>query len=117
MTDELNYWNPFEGGATIGTLGSESGVIIEDDECAAAARITLERSGDTAPFAITCGLYGWFFHTRFFSAEDEARREYQEMKIELGRMANLYSEPLMSDEEINRILMAEVSRFIGRFPT
>jgi hypothetical protein len=116
MTDELNHWSPYEGGATVGKPASESGIILEDDECAE-ARITLERGATIAPFAITCGLYGWFFHTRFFSTEDEARSEYKEMKIELGRMANLYSEPLASDEQINNILMAAASRFIDRFPT
>lgn len=53
-------WEPFEQGTTIGTTGSEEGEIIRDEEWKGAARITIERGGEIAPFAITCGMYdGW----------------------------------------------------------
>jgi len=45
----------FEDGATLGQKGSESGVILRDEEHPQEARITLERDTRTAPFAITCG--------------------------------------------------------------
>jgi len=60
-----NSWHQFEDGATLGQKGSESGVILRDEEHPQEARITLERDTRTAPFAITCGIYGCMLHTRF----------------------------------------------------
>ena len=117
MTGQSNHWSPFQGGETIGERGSENGVVLEDEEYAAGARITLEGNSDIAPFAITCGVYGLFFHTRFSSSEDEARSELAEMKVELGRMVDLSSESSTNDEQSNSILMAEAARFVDRFPT
>ena len=64
-------WYPFDGGSTVGTIGTESGRILCDEEHAAGARITLEQGGNT-PFGITCGIYGCFVHTAFASTETEA---------------------------------------------
>jgi hypothetical protein len=117
MTGQSNHWGPFEGGETIGKRGSENGVILEDEEYAAGARISLEGGADIAPFAITCGCYGLFFHTRFFSSEEKARREFAEMKVALGRIVDLSSETATSDEQTSSILMAAAGRFVDRFPT
>jgi hypothetical protein len=115
MTDQSHHWILYEGGKTIGQHGSESGVILEDEEYRSGARITLECDTLIAPFAITCGCYGLFFHTRFFSMKDEARGEFEEMKVELGRMVDLSCDPATS-EQINSILMGTASRFVDRFP-
>lgn len=77
-------WYPFENGATLGQKGSEEGIIFRDEEHPLEARITLERDARTAPFAITCGIYGCMMHTRFFSLENEATSQYDEMKIALA---------------------------------
>lgn len=78
-------WNPFDSGQTLGTIGSENGIIICDEEHSAGARITLERGG-YAPFAITCGIYGAMMHTAFASSEAEARTKYDQMKRRLGEL-------------------------------
>src|SRR5262249_53589230 len=65
-------WGPFDGGATVGQRGSEDGAIVRDDEHDLGARITLERGCAHCPVAVTCGIYGWFFHTRFLGSEAEA---------------------------------------------
>jgi hypothetical protein len=79
-------WYPFANGATIGTSGSESGRILIDEEHPAGARITLEQGGPTAPFAITCGIYGGFLHTAFAGTESEATAKYHAMKARLGEL-------------------------------
>jgi hypothetical protein len=76
-------WEPFEAGGTIGQEGSENGTIIRDEKHLWGARITLERSTPTAPFAITCGVYRWMVHTRFFSTEAEAGSQFDAMKAAL----------------------------------
>jgi hypothetical protein len=80
----MAVWYPFENGATLGQKGSEEGIILRDEEHPQKARITLERETRTAPFAITCGIYGCMMHTRFFSLESEATSQYDDMKIALA---------------------------------
>jgi hypothetical protein len=79
-------WHQFDNGATLGQKGSESGVILRDEEHPQEARITLERDTRTAPFAITCGIYGCMLHTRFFSLESEACSQYDLMKDALSAL-------------------------------
>ena len=109
-------WQPFDGGRTIGTPGSEAGVILRDDEHVDGARITLERDGAT-PFAITCGIYGWMMHTRFFGKEADARQAYDEMKQaldEIIRAMPLDSEP---DRDARmKAIMRQIGEFAARFP-
>src|SRR5215813_9807995 len=82
-------WQRYESGATVGSRGSERGVIVLDEEHPADARITLERNGETAPFAITCGLGGWFVHTVFFSTEREAEKAFESMRADLDAIIQL----------------------------
>jgi hypothetical protein len=66
-------WYPAEEGRTLGTQGSEQGIILQDEEYAHETRITLEQC-HYPPFAITCGIYGWMVHTTFASSKDEAMK-------------------------------------------
>lgn len=49
-------WIPFDRGNSIGTIGSEDGKILKDEENSFGARITLEGKGLIAPFSITVGI-------------------------------------------------------------
>jgi hypothetical protein len=90
MTD--SSWYPFDNGATLSQKGSEEGVIMRDEEHPSEARITLERDARTAPFAITCGIYGCMMHTRFFALESEATAQYDAMKAALSALLRTESE-------------------------
>lgn len=110
-------WQPFDNGVTIGQPGSESGTIVRDEELAESARLTLERNASAAPFAITCGVYGWFFHTRFLADQSEAEREYAAMKIGLNRIVDgLVPDDLDEDAARDRT-MTQIRDFVERFPT
>ncbi|MBM3979274.1 MAG: hypothetical protein FJ304_03120 [Planctomycetes bacterium] len=100
-------WHPFESGSTLGTSGSESGLILRDDEHERGARITLERDTVNAPFAITCGIYGSMFHTAFASAEQEANQKYDEMKLWLDRM--------LGDDVNEADYLNQLQEFVNRF--
>ena len=76
-------WKFFDSGKTIGSLGSENGIVIRDEEHSNGARLTLESDGVTAPFSITSGVYGEFFHTTFLSSRDKAENEFEVMKTEI----------------------------------
>lgn len=104
-TDNASQWNPFEGGATLGTVGSESGTILRDEEHSAGTRITLERGGSIAPFAITCGIYGGrFLHTVFAGSESEAFTNYDAMRARLADLAS-------RDDDIHDDLRAFTEQF------
>lgn len=111
-------WHRYDNGSTIGRMGSEEGVIVRDDEYAARARITLEqREGKAAAFALTCGLYGWFFHTRYSGSEEEARRDFEQMKLDLGGIADLLPTDGASTEQVEHAVSEAISDFVERYPT
>ena len=110
-------WYQFNNGKSIGHRGSENGIVIRDEEHAGGARITLEQGGGTAPLAITCGIYGWMVHTRFFGAESEAQTDFENMKAELNKIIDLI--PLTTDREVNskkQAVVYSISQFVQRFP-
>src|SRR5438046_593356 len=100
MTSECeSRWKPLRAGSTLGESGSEAGSMLRDEEYAESARITLEQPEPRKPFrqpviryAITCGLYGWMVHTRFFGTEEDATRAYEAMKLELARISEALPE-------------------------
>jgi hypothetical protein len=108
-------WYKFQDGMTVGRKGSENGIIVSDEEHPDGARITLERSG-RKDYTITCGIYGWMVHTRFFSNEVEARDAFEQMKDELTRIINL----IPSVDEANETKLETASEamvdFVIRFP-
>ncbi|HEY1578988.1 MAG TPA: hypothetical protein VGF82_18095 [Terracidiphilus sp.] len=106
-------WNPFESGKTLGQRGSEAGEIIRDDEHSLGARITLEKATRSAPFAITCGIYSWMFHTRFFATEEEAASGYDKMKVSLAEIVAPFENPDYDDR-----LFTEnaIEKFVAHYP-
>lgn len=115
MSEDIN-WHEFDAGFSIGTSGSDVGIIVRDEEHTDGARITLEEDGSFAPFSITCNIYGWMFHTRYFSDEDEAIREFDRMKIDLDEI--LQTIPAADDADENALAAAaeELTRFVEKHP-
>lgn len=72
-------WYDFDGGSAVGQQGTEGGEIIKDEEFDSAARITLERLPE-GHFAVTCGVYGAFFHTAW--SEDNEKYDFMRSDIE-----------------------------------
>jgi hypothetical protein len=117
MTDRDMAWRAFDGGNSLGKHGSEDGKIIRDEELIDGARITLEGGGQTAPFAITCGIYGWMVHTRFFNSESEAQLQFGSMKdaiVEILRRIPLATDP--EAESQFSTASESINEFINRFP-
>jgi hypothetical protein len=106
-------WQPFENGTTLGTRGSKNGETIRDEEHALGARITLEQKTRIAPFAITCGIYGWMAHTRFFGSEDQANAEYDKMKSAIAEIIRPFSDPEYNDSTAT---VKAIEGFVETFP-
>jgi hypothetical protein len=111
----LARWYPFDAGKSIGATGSEGGSIIKDDEHPDGARITLE-SNAVAPFAITLGVYGWMFHTTFYSDETTALNTFEAMKDCLGTILALIPLATEYNDEHEEKVNTAISNFIERFP-
>lgn len=116
LENPATNWTPFEDGNTIGIRGTEGGKIIADEQHSGGARITLESACLRAPFAITCTIYGWAYHTRFLADEATALDAYAEMKAALGDIVALLPQ---DDDDIpanaDQIEQA-VTDFAERFP-
>ncbi|WP_395731181.1 hypothetical protein [Prosthecobacter sp.] len=109
-------WSIFDEGRSLGLSGSENGTILRDEEHSEGARITIERGGSTAPYSITCGIYGWMVHTRFFSLEEEAQTEFDKMRVELGEIIGLICDSSLDEERAMEAGENAVSRFVEQFP-
>jgi hypothetical protein len=110
-------WDQIDRGKTLGTHGSEDGIILRDDEHPLGARITLERDGTTAPYAITCGIYGWMFHTRFLAEANAANLEFDAMKLGLEEILSIIprvDEP-ENDEKLNAVAK-RIGEFVDKYP-
>jgi hypothetical protein len=110
-----SLWHAAENGASLGQTGSEQGTIVRDEEHDFGARISLERDTHTAPFAITCGIYGWMMHTRFFGSQPEAEAQYEEMKAALSALLAEADRTAQFDGG-RKALMDGVGEFVERFP-
>lgn len=108
-------WRPFDDRVTLGQPGSEGGVTIHDEEHEGGARATLERDCGSAPWTVTCGVYGWFFHTRFLGSEAEA--EFPAMLAGLAAIVDLI--PRVDEPECDakmRVVGEAIRKFVARFP-
>jgi hypothetical protein len=110
-------WLQFDRGATLGKSGSEEGTIVLDEEHPLGARITLERETKIAPYAITCGVYGWMVHTRFLGSEAEARGEVREMKLALAEILEQIPNKTAPTADAGvRVVTKAIGAFVERFP-
>lgn len=94
----------FDNGSAVGERGTEGGVIVKDEELDNSARITLEKlsNGD---YALTCGVYGTFFHTAWFENAD-ALSKYEQMKSDLEVILSQEN-----DDEYYRLIEEFVDRY------
>ncbi len=110
-------WSDYDAGYSVGTVGADGGAIVRDEEHESGARITLEEEGSSAPFAVTCGVYGWMMHTRYFSEESEADDEYDRMKNELDEiLESIPAEKENLDEETESEIWEKIELFMETYP-
>lgn len=111
----MNNWLSVEEGRTVGTVGSENGRILQDEEHREGARITLEQCA-SPPFAITCGIYGLMAHTAFASSKEEGQKLFERMKKGLEELLRII--PEQDDPQIKAKLArvyAEIQAFVNKF--
>lgn len=117
MTSQESQWEWAHGGSTLGMAGSEGGTIVRDEMYAEQARLTLEQDESRGFHALTCGISGWFVHTRFFGDTSEAHAAFDEMKPALVELlARLPEGGPRSTPDAARTGGPLLSAFIARFP-
>lgn len=106
----MSEWLAYDDGRTIGRVNSEGGVILNDEEYMNVARITLKRGERIV--SVSCNIYGWINHSRFFTGVGEAERDFIVMKRELGKIMEI-----LIGEDANSLKGWEaISEFVRRFP-
>ena len=68
----MSNWVAYEMGRSIGKVSAEGGLIMRDEEHPGGARITFKRG--SGHISVSCNLYGWVEHTRFFGTTADAQR-------------------------------------------
>jgi hypothetical protein len=110
----MSDWYSFKNGESIGQIGSEGGKILRDEEHCDGARVTLEQVRDNR-WAVTCGMYGWMVHTRFFPSEASAEIGFDETKSELGKILALIPLEDEADDERMRIAQDAITKFVEQY--
>jgi len=90
--EEFN-WALFNDGKTIGSKGSENGIIISDFENFDGARITLEIDCGDISFAVTLGIYGLLLHTHFDNNLENSHKFIKEAKNKINMVFEMYNVP------------------------
>jgi hypothetical protein len=109
-------WNSVDTGQGLGQTGSDGGTIIRDEIHDYGARVTLEQDSLIAPFAITCGIYGWMVHTCFFDTESVAQQAFERIKTELSSLLELI--PLTTDPDIvtkAQVVTESIAKFVESY--
>jgi hypothetical protein len=108
----MSSWFVYNAGQTIGSVGAEGGEILRDEVHKGGVRVTLKRGSKY--ISVSCKVYGWMDHTRFFSSVTEAQREYLLMKPSLAHMVENIS--TTSGSDLNLKMWEAIAEFVRRFP-
>jgi hypothetical protein len=106
----MSNWFAYDEGRSIGSISAEGGVILRDEEHEDGVRVTLKRGGSYV--SVSCSIYGWMDHTRFFGSLIEAQREYVSMKPPLANMV----ENILSAGKGDLKMWEAIAEFVRRFP-
>jgi hypothetical protein len=106
----MSNWNPYNNGNSIGTTGAEGGVILRDEEHERGGRVTLKQGSNY--ISVSCHIYGWIDHTRFFYTVADAQREYVIMKNMLGSMLD----DILAAGANDIKMWEAIADFVRRFP-
>jgi hypothetical protein len=85
-------------------------LILSDEATEAGARITLRRG--TGYVSVSLNIHGWMDHTRFFSTDMDAQREYRAMRSAVVAVLNIINTEGVTDIKI----WEAISDFVRRFP-
>ena len=106
----MSSWSIYNKGKTIGTTTAEGGLILSDESNDDGARITLKRGNSYV--SVSLHIHGWMDHTRFFSTDADAQREYRAMR---AAVINVLA--VINAEGASEIKVWEaISDFVRRFP-
>ena len=114
-TNNKADWSGYDDGYSVGMVGASGGAIVRDEKHKSGARVTLEAETSFAAFAVTCGIYGWMFHTRYLTQENAAFAAYKEMREELEKVLESMPSDEGASEENREEFAEELEMFVEKF--
>jgi hypothetical protein len=106
----MSNWLAYDNGNSIGQVGAEGGVILLDEEHGSGGRMTLKQ-GKTF-ISVSCHIYGWIDHTRFFNSVSDAKREHAHMQSSMTHML----EDILAAGAGEIKMWEAIAEFVRRFP-
>jgi len=106
----MSSWSIYNHGRTIGTKSADGGLILSDEVSKDGARITLRRNESFVSVSIS--IHGWMDHTRFFSTDIDAQREYRSMRSAVAMVLKIINTKDVSDIKV----WEAISDFVRRYP-
>lgn len=106
----MSSWSIYNKGKTIGTTTAEGGLILSDESNDDGARITLKRGNSYV--SVSLHIHGWMDHTRFFSTDADAQREYRAMRAAVINVLTVINAEGASEIKV----WEAISDFVRRFP-
>ena len=106
----MSSWSIYNKGKTIGTTTAEGGLILSDESNDDGARITLKRGNSYV--SVSLHIQGWMDHTRFFSTDADAQREYRAMRAAVINVLTVINAEGASEIKV----WEAISDFVRRFP-
>lgn len=106
----MSNWVEYKQGGSIGSISAEGGVILVDEEHESGGRMTLKQ-GKTF-LSVSCHIYGWIDHTRFFHSLSEAKREYILMQKFMTHML----QDILAEGADEIKMWEAIASFVRKFP-
>ncbi len=106
----MSNWVAYDNGNSIGKISAEGGVVLRDESHPRGGRITLKQ-GKTF-ISVSCHIYGWIDHTRFFYTVADAQREFVIMKNIVGSMLD----DILAAGANDIKMWEAIADFVRRFP-
>lgn len=108
-------WTAYDGGSSLGGMGSQGGTIARDEAQEDQLRLTYEVDDSRSFHALTCSVTGWLLHHRFFDNAEQALAEFEAMKPALEDLRTRLREGGPGSPEEARRGGPVLAAFLARF--
>ncbi len=110
-------WTPTDARDALDPRDLNGGTVVADYEHDLGARIVVEDLGGAVNFAITSGIYGWFFHTCRYSSRADAFSASTAMQSALDEILKTIPRTDDPDRDAKCAAVSDaISAFVDRFP-
>ena len=106
----MSNWFSYGNGDRVSSVSADGGVVLRDEVHEAGVRLTMKRCKSCV--SVSCSIYGWMHHIRFFDTVTDAQREFLLMKPPLANMV----ENILSAGKCDLKTWDAIAEFVRLFP-